>query len=91
MSLNRYAKKRDTSERPIIEALKQFGMDVIQIDTPVDLVIGWRGVNYLAEVKTGKAKLRDGQAKFVDEWRGQVVVLRNPADAVNWASEVAKL
>lgn len=90
MSILRHAKKRDTSERAIINALKQFGMDVIQIDQPVDLIVGWRGVNYLAEVKTGKAKLRDGQAKFVETWRGQVVVLRNPADAANWAGEVAR-
>ena len=90
MSILRHAKKRDTSERAIINALKQFGMDVIQIDQPVDLIVGWRGVNYLAEVKTGKAKLRDGQAKFVETWRGQVVVLRNPTDAMNWAGEVAR-
>jgi hypothetical protein len=90
MSLNRYAKKRDTSERPIIEALKSMGMDVVQIDRPVDLLIGWRGMNLLAEVKTGKAKLRDGQAEFIEAWRGQVTVLRNPTDAVDWANEVTK-
>jgi hypothetical protein len=90
MSLNRYAKKRDASERPIIDALKGMGMDVYQIDRPVDLLIGWRGMNLLAEVKTDKAKLNDEQTRFVDEWRGQVVVLRNPTDAVNWANEVTK-
>lgn len=90
MSLNRYAKKRDTSERPIIDALKQMGMDVVQIDRPVDLLIGWRGINLLAEVKTDKKPLNDEQARFVETWRGQVVVLRNPTDAVNWANEVTK-
>lgn len=90
MSLNRWAKKRDTSERPIIEALKQMGMDVHQLDRPVDLLIGWRGMNLLAEVKTDKKPLNEEQARFVDEWRGQVVVLRNPTDAVNWANEVTK-
>jgi Holliday junction resolvase len=90
MSLNRYAKKRDTSERPIIEALKSMGMDVVQIDRPVDLLIGWRGQCFIAECKTDKAKLNDEQARFVETWRGQVAVLRNPTDAVNWANEVTK-
>ena len=62
MSLNRYAKKRDISERPIIEALKAVGMDVVQIDRPVDLLIGWRGKTFIAECKTGKAKPNTFQA-----------------------------
>jgi hypothetical protein len=90
MSLNRYAKKRDASERPIIAALKSMGMDVYQIDRPVDLVCGFRGANYLVEVKTGKAKPNPEQANFLETWRGQAVVLRNATDAINWAGEVAK-
>jgi hypothetical protein len=68
MSLNRWAKKRDTSERPIIEALKSMGMDEEQIDRPVELLSSWRSKNLLAEVKTGKAKLRDGQTDFIETW-----------------------
>lgn len=88
MSLNRYAKKRDTSERPIIEALKGIGMDVVQIDRPVDLAAGWRGQNYLIEVKTGKAKPNPEQARFIETWRGQVVVLRDVDEAINWTNSL---
>ena len=90
MSLNRYAKKRDTSEREIIDALEGIGMSVFQLDRPVDLVAGYRGVNHLIEAKTGKAKPNAFQAHFIDTWRGQVVVLRNRDEAINWAREVAR-
>lgn len=86
MSLNRYAKKRDTSERPIIEALERAGMSVCQLDRPVDLVAGKHGRNYLIECKTGKAKPNTFQADFIETWRGQVVVLRNEDEAINWAN-----
>jgi len=88
MSLNRYAKKRDTSEREIITTLETVGMHVHQLDRPVDLVAGYRGLNYLIEVKTGKAKPNAEQAEFIETWRGQVVVLRDAQEAMDWCVEV---
>ena len=71
MSLNRYAKKRDSMERPIIDALEERGYDVRQLDRPCDLIArhpNWPGGLFQAlEVKTphGKAqraRLRAEQA-----------------------------
>ena len=59
MSLQRYAKRRDTAEPAIIEALEQVGFDVWQRDEP-DLFVrnpSWApGMVQLLEVKTGRGK-----------------------------------
>jgi len=59
VSLQRYAKRRDTAEPAIIEALEQAGFDVWQRDEP-DLFVrnpSWApGMVQLLEVKTGRGK-----------------------------------
>ena len=64
--------KRDQSEGPIVEALKLYGFSVIRIsvkDVP-DLVIGKGGWTRVAEVKTGKKKLRPNQEDWWTRWGG---------------------
>lgn len=55
--LSKYARKRDTSEGPIIAALERAGAEVWPLDYPVDLLIRFREKWHLLEVKTpyGKA------------------------------------
>jgi len=85
VSLHRRAAKRDLTEPVIVLALMQAGFSVTRIsgaDVP-DLLIGRNGITTLAEVKTGKAKLKPGQAKFAAEWRGaKPLVLRSLDDAL---------
>ena len=87
MSLYRRAAKRDDAEPEVVEALTQLGASVVRLsgrDVP-DLLIGWRGITLAAEVKTGKAKLKPGQASFQARWSGSpVAVLRNATDATRW-------
>ncbi len=45
-----------------------------------DLVIGFRGVTLLAEVKNGKAGLTPDEQAWHAEWRGQVCILRTIDD-----------
>jgi hypothetical protein len=55
--------KRDAVESDIVQALRASGCSVAFVsgkDVP-DLLIGLRGRNVVAEVKTGKAKLRPGR------------------------------
>ena len=70
MSLNRYNAKRDDNEKLIVEALRASGCSVARIDTPCDLLIGWRGLCLLAEVKGPKGKLTPAQEAFAASWRG---------------------
>jgi hypothetical protein len=90
MSLNRYAKKRDISEPEIVSALTKCGFTVERLDTPCDLLCGFRGRTFLVECKSGKKKLNDNQERFISGWRGSdVVVLRNAQEAIDWAVQVA--
>lgn len=61
MTLPRYAARRDKAEPAIIQALEQAGAEVWPLDTPVDLLVRFRGVWHLLEVKTPRGKV--GTAK----------------------------
>lgn len=84
MSIPKYG-KRDLSEGPIKEALKAVGASVTSLslsDGP-DLLVGWRGVTFLMESKTGKRKLREGQKHWHENWQGSaVIVVRTVDDAL---------
>lgn len=86
MSLNRYAKRRDANEREVIDALLAVGCSVLQTDG-VDLVVGYRGVNYLIEVKDGskpksERKLTKAQLDLRQSWRGQYSVVESVDQAL---------
>jgi hypothetical protein len=87
----RKAAKRDIAEPAIVTTLQLLGCSVLRLDQPVDLLIGYRGVTHLVEVKTPRSKasgtargrLTGGQAAFMADWRGEPVeLLWTPADAV---------
>ncbi len=81
---------RDTNEIGIINALRQLGATVKKLDNPCDLVVGWRSINILGEVKlppsvkggTSHSELTKEEATFHRTWRGQVAVWRTPQEAV---------
>jgi hypothetical protein len=87
LSLYRRAAKRDEAEPAVVERLRQLGASVRHLSgrDVADLLIGWRGQTHLAEVKTGRAKLKPGQAEFARTWRGApVATLRTPDEATAW-------
>jgi hypothetical protein len=99
MSLARFAKKRDTSEGPIIDALEIAGYHVWQLDRPCDLLI-WRedmgpGRFRALECKTpsgkhGLARKRNDQpdqTAFVDTTGTPVVT--TPMEALRAIGAVA--
>ncbi|MFC0246816.1 hypothetical protein ACFOLL_13085 [Falsochrobactrum ovis] len=90
----RYAAKRDAVEPEIVMALQRCGFSVIRMDTPVDLLAGFRGVSYLVEVKSGSKgyakSLNPNQQTFAAQWNGgPVYILRSSDDAIAWAQSVA--
>jgi len=87
MSLNRYAKKRDDNERGVIQALEHVGALVIQLDTPLDLLVGYGRQWVLLEVKMPKGKLTPSQDEFFDAWSkhgecGIASVVRSASEAL---------
>ena len=85
-------KRRDLNHKEIATNCRRLGMSVVDLadvgnDCP-DLLIGWRGKNYLVEVKSGKNALRDGQRQFADNWRGlKPVQVNNFNDIVKFILE----
>ena len=87
--LSRWGNSRDANEPDIVAALRGVGASVIQLDQPVDLLVGYRGKNYLLEVKLplgpkggDRSTLTDAQFGFLKTWRGHVKIVRTPEDAL---------
>lgn len=95
MSMPRYGAQRDASEPAIVAVLERVGFSVYRLDKPVDLLCGYRGRNYLIEVKTGTKgygkRLNANQQSFADDWRGSpVFTLHSIDDAVAFSQSVAR-
>lgn len=81
MSLNRYAKRRDPNEPEIVRALRDIGATVKRLDD-IDLLVGWRGRNFLLEVKDLKGALKPSQEEMARTWRGQYEIVRSVDEAL---------
>lgn len=85
MSLLRYAKRRDATERPIINGLRACGFKVLQQDFP-DLVVRRPidGKIFLLEVEgiTRNRKRDQAQLDFLRDW--QIPIVKNFDEAHAW-------
>ena len=75
----------DSNHREIADALRAVGTSVVSLAAigrgVPDLLVGFRGVNYLLEIKTTKGKLTPDQTEFTALYRGVVVVVRSVSEA----------
>ena len=82
----RWAAKVDGNQREIVRALRGVGASValthrIGGGYP-DLTVGFRGRNYLMEVKTQDGSLNDLEQDFFRCWRGHAMVVRSVDEAL---------
>ena len=67
----RHAARVDATQEQIVSALRDAGAYVWIISLPVDLLVGYNGVTYLVEVKSGPKKaLTKLQQEFFAKWIG---------------------
>lgn len=83
----RRAARVDANQDQIVAALRAAGASVEVIGKPVDLLVGWKGQNWLVECKDGSKTpgnrpLTRAQKDFIPNWRGQVSVVLSPAAAI---------
>jgi len=87
----RRAAKVDRNQAEVVAILRQAGATVYPSHAVgqgfPDLVVGYRKINYLMEVKDGDKppsgrKLTKDQIKFFDEWLGQVVKVETGEEAL---------
>ncbi len=71
----------DQNATAIKHALEQVGATV-DSRCPGDYLVGFRGVNYLLEVKTATGALNASQRAFQARWRGHYAVVRDVAAAL---------
>jgi len=87
----RRAAKVDANQAEIVAALRKIGATVQPLHAVgqgcPDLLVGWRGMTSLLEVKDGKKppsarKLTEDQERWHAEWRGQVAVVETVEQAI---------
>lgn len=81
-----HARRVDANQREIVAALIAAGASVLSLHRvgvgAPDLLVGFRGVNYLLEAKTAHGALNELQREWHAEWRGQACVVRSVEDAL---------
>jgi Holliday junction resolvase len=87
----RRAARVDANQNEIVNALRRAGASVA-VTSHVgggfpDVVVGFRGVNYLFEIKDGskppsKRRLTDDEQRWHDGWNGEVVVVNDVDEAL---------
>ena len=87
----RRAAKVDDNQAVIVAAYRGVGASVTPTHTAgdgfPDLAVGFRGQNFLVEVKDGekppsRRKLTPDQEEWHRAWRGQVAVVKNVSEAL---------
>jgi hypothetical protein len=93
-----YARRVDDNQALIVQALRQVGARVQPLHTVghgcPDLLVGFRGVNILLEVKDGQKPasarvLTSDERAWHDQWRGQVAVVSSIDEALAAVGAVA--
>jgi hypothetical protein len=72
----------DANQAEIILAIEKIGGHVYDIDKPVDLLVEFRGIWLVIEVKTKKGKLEDSQKRFFEKVRAPAFIVRDIEEAV---------
>ena len=80
--------QRDANQAEIVAALRERGAYVVEIEHPVDLLVGYDSAWWLVEVKSGpKAKIRPSQKAFVAQVNAQnlpAIFIFDKKDLDNW-------
>jgi len=84
--------RADDNQRELVDFMRAVGCSVLILSQVgngcPDLLVGWKGQNYLFEVKTETGRLSDRQKDFKECWRGKPpVVIRNIEDVVEWLNK----
>ncbi len=96
VAIVRRAAKIDANQTEIVKALRQVGASVQSLASTgkgcPDLLVGFRGVNWLLEIKDGQKvksarKLTPDQVEWHESWCGQVHVIENIDQAIKLISK----
>ena len=89
--MGRRAAKVDANQKQVVKALRDAGATVQHLHAVgagcPDLLVGFRAINYLMEVKDGHKppsarKLTPDQVVWHDQWRGNAHVVKSVTEAL---------
>ena len=87
-----YKKRVDNNQLEIIKAFQSMGATVLNLSAVgkgcPDLLIGYKNISVLVEVKSKTGKFTEPQLKFIKQWQGGAV---NRIDSVDGAIRLIKL
>jgi hypothetical protein len=91
----RWAARQDRNQDEIVRAFERLGASVqpiraIKGGVP-DLLVGFRGRNYLVEIKVPKeGRLSESQKEWREAWRGQMpFIIKTIADVILWMNNIS--
>lgn len=64
MSFNRHARKKDANHAELVELFRKHGAYVIELERPVDLLIGYRRRWFTVEIKNPQGRNREQPAQI---------------------------
>jgi len=80
--------RTDLNQPDIITALKKIGCSVYVCGRPTDLVVGYRGYNFLIDCKRLKGSVDTPfQKEFFRDWKGQVRKCHSAEEAIKLVTE----
>lgn len=100
MARRRPVANRDANHGEIVAALRAVGCTIVDLAAVgggvPDLLVGYRGVNLLVEVKDGsrvpsERRLRPSQVAFRDQWRGQWAQVGTVGQALELVAAVGRV
>ena len=87
-----FPKKVDNNQLDIVKAFRSMGATVLNLSAVgkgcPDLLIGYKNISVLVEVKSKTGKFTEPQLKFMEQWKGGAV---NRIDSVDGAIRLIKL
>ncbi len=92
------AKRIDANQKEIVATFRKLGCSVF-VTSEIgkgfpDIVLGFRGDNYLIEIKDGKKplsqqKLTEQEQEFHREWDGNLCIIRSIEDAISFINDLS--
>ena len=90
-------KRTDNNQKDVVKALRKIGCSVFPAHMVghgfPDIVVGYRGRNYLLEIKDGtkppsRKKLTTDEKLFHFGWRGEVAIVYSVDEAIAYVTRV---
>jgi len=81
-------KRTDANQKEIVAELRKIGGVSVQDIHEVghgcgDILVGWRGLNYIFEIKTPSGRMNKLEREWWLNWGGQYAVIRSAEEALN--------